>query len=436
MAQHNEKTAFNIGKALRDAGSLAKGTVAGYPHQLNKFYNPYSQAWNEPATDNIERGLQYAGRAAMGVGAGAAGLAGGIAAAPALAGAASAGTAAVESGLAAAGAQLPQIASAAAKVVTPARALTAILGGGAVDSAAKRFGLGWRAPTPEQAAAVVQNTKDQIYELNRRTGESVVRWGGLGLAGAGGATALYYLMHRRRKQQEEKRRREQAAALNSGDLKFAADGLSDYLANGLSRTHAAIGSAFNTIAGIGDDASAAGPYRLPGGIMGGGTLIAMPLIAGTAGILGAHHFVNAREKKRDAEAADAAVIEAKKDYMRALSGDKAASLDAAYEKFAAHSKTALEPGFVPPPVPEPQLRGYVDYPESLLQKLYAGALVSGAAGLGLGAHYMYNKTKKNLAANNLAAAAETRARLRALPAPWIDPAELAGLQHQLREAKS
>jgi len=289
-------------------------------------------------------------------------------------------------------------------------------------------------PTPEMAAESAQRTKDQIYELNRRTGESMVRWGGLGLAGAGTATALYYYMHRRRKQQEEKRRRDQAAALNSGDLKFAADGLSDYLSNGLSRTYAAIGSATNALAGIGDDSSA-GPYRLPGGIMGGGTLLAMPLVAGTAGILGARHLVNAQEKKRDAAAAAAAVIEAKKDYMRALSGDKAASLDAAYEKFAAHSKTA-DPGFVPPPVPEPQLRGWIHGPEALGQYLYAGSLLSGAAGLGLGAHYMYNKTKKNLAATNLAAAAETRARLRALPSPWIDPAELAGLQQRLRASKS
>lgn len=299
--------------------------------------------------------------------------------------------------------------------------------------------VGFLDPTPEMAAEAAQRTqrtKDQIYELNRRTGESMVRWGGLGLAGAGTATALYYYMHRRRKQQEEQRRRDQAAALNSGDLKFAADGLSDYLSNGLSRTYAAIGSAFNPIAGIGDGSSD-GPYRLPGGIMGGGTLLAMPLVAGTAGILGARHLVNAQEKKRDAAAAAAAVIEAKKDYMRALSGDKAASLDAAYEKFAAHSKTAdPSSGFTPPPVPEPQLRGWVHGPEALGQYLYAGSLLSGAAGLGLGAHYMYNKTKKNLAATNLAAAAETRARLRALPAPWIDPAELAGLQQRLRAAKS
>lgn len=55
-----------------------------YTHQLNKFYNPWSDAWNEPAKDNLEKGLQYAGRTAMGVGATAGLAAGGIAAAPAL----------------------------------------------------------------------------------------------------------------------------------------------------------------------------------------------------------------------------------------------------------------------------------------------------------------------------------------------------------------
>ena len=101
-------------------GEFAKNTAQGYGHQLNKFYNPYSKAWNEPATDNIERGLQYAGRTAMGVGAVAAGAAGGIAAAPAIAGAANAGTAAIGSGVAAAGAQAPQIAQRASNMANQA----------------------------------------------------------------------------------------------------------------------------------------------------------------------------------------------------------------------------------------------------------------------------------------------------------------------------
>jgi len=80
-----------------------------YAHQLNKFYNPWSDAWNEPARDGIEKGLQYAGRGAMGVGAGAAALAGGIAAAPAVAGASNAAAGAIGTGAAAIGTQAAKL---------------------------------------------------------------------------------------------------------------------------------------------------------------------------------------------------------------------------------------------------------------------------------------------------------------------------------------
>jgi hypothetical protein len=74
-------TPFRFGQKIASQPSM----FGDYLHQLNKFYNPWSKAWNEPATDGIEKGLQYAGRAAMGIGAGAAAAAGGLAAAPALA---------------------------------------------------------------------------------------------------------------------------------------------------------------------------------------------------------------------------------------------------------------------------------------------------------------------------------------------------------------
>jgi hypothetical protein len=74
-------TPFRFGQKIASQPSM----FGDYLHQLNKFYNPWSKAWNEPATDGIEKGLQYAGRAAMGIGAGAAAAAGGLAAAPAVA---------------------------------------------------------------------------------------------------------------------------------------------------------------------------------------------------------------------------------------------------------------------------------------------------------------------------------------------------------------
>ena len=126
-------------------GEFARNTAQGYGHQLNKFYNPYSKAWNEPAKDNIERGLQYAGRTAMAVGAGAAATAGGIAAAPAIASAANAGTAAIGSGIAAVGTQAPQIAQRASNMANQA-AHTYNTVGGTLDK--------WKYPPQDIAADV------------------------------------------------------------------------------------------------------------------------------------------------------------------------------------------------------------------------------------------------------------------------------------------
>lgn len=92
LSHLTEKEAFKAGfrafckeAGLSESEVLQRMKTAGflddYGHQLNKFYNPWSKAWNEPASDNIEKGLQYAGRAAMGLGGGAAALAGGITAA-------------------------------------------------------------------------------------------------------------------------------------------------------------------------------------------------------------------------------------------------------------------------------------------------------------------------------------------------------------------
>lgn len=98
-----------------------------YKHYLNKFYNPRSQAWQEPAHDNTEAALKWLGRGAVGVGAGAGVAAGGLAAAPALAGVTgSAGLAALGKAgatsaphlLRAGASRLPQLGASAVKGVT------------------------------------------------------------------------------------------------------------------------------------------------------------------------------------------------------------------------------------------------------------------------------------------------------------------------------
>lgn len=437
-------------RGISAEGKVIPGTAAdlraGYDHALDKFYNPYSKAWKEP---NIDRDLVYTGRGAMVVGASAATAAAlissGALALPGMAarGAYGLGSSALGAGrgvlgyglglggrgLSNVGGWLGGAAKGIYNVGSTAlaqKALTPLAYGvGTAGLAAGGYGANqgyqwYNSKTPEQQAVADAAAEKLKKDVNVATGKQLLWNGALGLGIGGGATALYYYMHRRRKQQEEKRRLEQAQLLEKGDLKFAG-ALDDYVFGPLGGgTQSTL---VPSIPGINEE-------RKPvlGGMTQGGALLAVPLIASAAGLYGAHQLMRAREKQVDVDQAADSVIEAKKDYMRALNGDKAASLDAAYEKYAAQSKTA-----VTDPDAKPT---WSNWPEWIGQNLYATGLLSGAAGLGVGAHFMYHKTKKDLANNNLATAAETRARLRALPAPWIDPAELSALQQQLRESKS
>ena len=444
-------------RGISAEGKVIPGTAAdlraGYDHALDKFYNPYSKAWKEP---NIDRDLVYTGRGAMATGASAATAAAlissGALALPGMAarsayglgssalgagrgvlgyglGLGARGLSNVRGLLGSAAKGIYDVGSTALaqKALTPLAygvGTTGLLGAGYGTTKGYQW---YNSKTPEQQAAAAAVAEKLKKDVNVATGKQLLWNGALGLGIGGGATALYYYMHRRRKQQEEKRRLEQAQLLEKGDLKFAnfsktAEGfLDDWV--------------YGPIGGSGQDVlvpniPGINEERKPvlGGMTQGGALIAVPLIASAAGLYGAHQLMRAREKQVDVDQAADSVIEAKKDYMRALNGDKAASLDAAYEKYAAQSKTAVTDPDAKP--------SWSNFPEWIGQNLYATGLLSGAAGLGVGAHFMYHKTKKDLANNNLATAAETRARLRALPAPWIDPAELAALQQQLRESKS
>jgi hypothetical protein len=66
-------------------GYVKKPQLPGYGHYFNKFLNPRSKAWNEPATDGIESALKWTSRAALGTGLVAGGAAAAITAAPAAA---------------------------------------------------------------------------------------------------------------------------------------------------------------------------------------------------------------------------------------------------------------------------------------------------------------------------------------------------------------
>lgn len=78
------------GQGLKTVGTEAKNFGRAYGETFNRYYNPTSEAWNQPSKDPIDAGLKWTGRAAMGTGAAAGATAAGITAAPALAPAANA----------------------------------------------------------------------------------------------------------------------------------------------------------------------------------------------------------------------------------------------------------------------------------------------------------------------------------------------------------
>lgn len=135
--------------------------------------------------------------------------------------------------------------------------------------------------------------------------------------------------------------------------------------------------------------------------------------AGALGLYGGKKVVDSvmqAKKKKDLEAEMEA---ARQDYYSALRGDKAASsLDFAFEtvKHANVLDTIGNMGSAVFNAPQNLRTAY------LLAMLGAG---------GVGAKYMYDKTKERTVGENLARAQASRARTKGLPPVWVDPESLA-----------
>jgi hypothetical protein len=114
------------------------------------------------------------------------------------------------------------------------------------------------------------------------------------------------------------------------------------------------------------------------------------------------------KKKRDQSSALEA---ARQEYYNALRG-KHASLDAAFEsvKSANLLTSAISGAFQAP------------------QALRTAYLLSMLGAGGLGAKYMYDKTKQTTEGENLAKAQASRARTRGLPPIYVDPEGLANVK--------
>lgn len=138
--------------------------------------------------------------------------------------------------------------------------------------------------------------------------------------------------------------------------------------------------------------------------------------AGALGLYGGKKVVDSvmqAKKKRDLEAEMEA---ARQDYYSALAGDKAASsLDFAFEtvKHANILETISNASSALFHTPQTLRTAY------LLAMLGAG---------GVGAKYMYDKTKATTEGENLAKAQASRARTKGLPTVWVDPESLSNVK--------
>lgn len=98
-----------IGGGLKSVGTGIKNFGRAYGDTFNRYYNPTSEAWQQPSKDPIDAGLKWTGRAALGTGAAAGVAAGSLAAAPTVASAANSAYNAALPTMAAGGAGLQNV---------------------------------------------------------------------------------------------------------------------------------------------------------------------------------------------------------------------------------------------------------------------------------------------------------------------------------------
>ena len=166
-----------------------------------------------------------------------------------------------------------------------------------------------------------------------------------------------------------------------------------------------------------------------------------------AGVYGGLQLVNNLAKSDNSQENRDAVLNARNEYFATLTGqdtkkNKKPGSDNDDEKVAAALDGELD-GLFDRVAAEQEKRAAPEWLENLGSNFkdyfYApfrdmGALslglmgTAGLAGVGMGAHHMYNKTKAQSEARALARARAARERMRGLDAPWVDPIELAEIK--------
>lgn len=277
-------------------------------------------------------------------------------------------------------------------------------------------------PAPSKAAlappaAPVGAVTDAQYE---DVGKRLLNKTLIGVGTGAGATGLYYFMQHLRRQQK-RRAAEQEAQKDLGLSKFA--DLADIQRNIYRVAGKAInvpGQMLSSLAGNAEGLLPHAPGHKDMSYMQGGTDRALgvlgPAVGALAGNAMMRHFVESRKRKQ--RAAD--VMAAKQEYLDALTGTKSAALDAAYEKLAAGELAAS---------PKPGLRSALaDLIRAGAENTVALGLIGGVGLGGVGANYMYNRTKNLAAGNNTEKARKLQRRLQALPTQWVDPQELENVK--------
>jgi hypothetical protein len=251
---------------------------------------------------------------------------------------------------------------------------------------------GFFTPSPEALAGYES-------EIKAYYGNQILRTLGTGLGAGAGATALYHLFNRLRGDDKEKEKYVGYGTGGTVETKTAASTFPEWVGGLLPK---------NLI-----------PFKVPG-LSGGATVdpsamraawaTAANLGAGAAGLFGGSALVNMAAKSKKEEDTDDEIEAARQDYYRALAGDKnACALDAAFEK------SAVLPSFA-------DIGGAIYGSPQAIRTAYLLAMLGAG---GLGAKYMYDKTRAVTDSHNLSVAREARARNKSLPPIWVDPQSLA-----------
>lgn len=141
---------------------------------------------------------------------------------------------------------------------------------------------------------------------------------------------------------------------------------------------------------------------------------------------GAYRLINSMAKKKKVEDRDDAVNQARQDYFNALTGKEAQILDEAYdyiekmaEEHAPNITTRVRDGIA---------AGARFFPRLFADGATNWTLLSALAAGGLGAKFMYDRTKAMTQAEALRKAQASKTRLQSIQqTPWIDPEELAAV---------